>query len=49
MAHKVYIEDTNVYDKALERLRHAFEMFPLTLEGLTQSMQYLNRGKAARK
>ncbi len=27
-------------------VRHIFEMFPLTLEGLTQSMQHLNRGKA---
>ncbi|HEX7477860.1 MAG TPA: VWA domain-containing protein [Polyangiales bacterium] len=26
-------------------VRQVFEMFPLTLEGLTQSMQYLNRGK----
>jgi hypothetical protein len=30
----------------IEAVRHAFEMFPLTLEGLTQSMQFLNKGKA---
>ncbi len=28
-------------------VRQVFEMFPLTLEGLTQSMQHLNRGKAS--
>lgn len=30
-------------------VRHVFEMFPLTLEGLTQSMNFLSRGKSVRK
>ncbi|HEY2732661.1 MAG TPA: VWA domain-containing protein [Polyangiales bacterium] len=29
----------------IQAVRQVFEMYPLTLEGLTQSMQYLNRGK----
>ena len=33
----------------IQAVKHVFEMYPLTLEGLTQSMHYLNRGKAARK
>jgi uncharacterized protein len=33
----------------ISAVRHVFEMFPLTLEGLTHSMQHLSRGKSARK
>jgi uncharacterized protein len=29
----------------IQAVRQVFEMFPLTLEGLTQSMQFLNRGQ----
>ncbi|HET6339518.1 MAG TPA: VWA domain-containing protein [Polyangiales bacterium] len=29
----------------IQAVRQVFEMYPLTLEGLTQSMQYLSRGK----
>jgi uncharacterized protein len=29
----------------IQAVRHVFEMFPLTLEGLTQSMQHLSRAK----
>jgi uncharacterized protein with von Willebrand factor type A (vWA) domain len=29
----------------IQAVRHVFEMFPLTLEGLTHSMQYLSRAK----
>ncbi len=29
----------------IEAVRHVFDMFQLTLEGLTQAMQFLNRGK----
>jgi uncharacterized protein with von Willebrand factor type A (vWA) domain len=29
----------------ISAVRQVFEMYPLTLEGLTQSMQYLSRGK----
>jgi uncharacterized protein with von Willebrand factor type A (vWA) domain len=29
----------------ISAVRQVFEMFPLTLEGLTQSMQFLNRGR----
>jgi uncharacterized protein with von Willebrand factor type A (vWA) domain len=29
----------------IQAVRQVFEMFPLTLEGLTQSMQHLNRGR----
>ena len=29
-------------------VRKVFEMFPLTLEGLTQGMAHLNKGKTAR-
>lgn len=29
----------------IQAVRHVFEMYPLTLEGLTQSMQYLSRAK----
>jgi uncharacterized protein with von Willebrand factor type A (vWA) domain len=33
----------------IQAVRQVFEMFPLTLEGLTQSMQHLSRGKSPRK
>lgn len=33
----------------IQAVRQVFEMYPLTLEGLTHSMQHLNRGKQARK
>jgi uncharacterized protein with von Willebrand factor type A (vWA) domain len=29
----------------IQAVRHVFEMFPLTLEGLTHSMQHLSRAK----
>ena len=29
----------------IQAVRHVFEMYPLTLEGLTQSMQFLSRGR----
>jgi uncharacterized protein len=33
----------------IDHVRKVFEMFPLTLEGLTQGMAYLNKGKSARR
>jgi uncharacterized protein len=33
----------------IQAVRQVFEMFPLTLEGLSQSMQHLSRGKSPRK
>jgi uncharacterized protein with von Willebrand factor type A (vWA) domain len=33
----------------IQAVRQVFEMHPLTLEGLTHSMQFLSRGKQARK
>jgi uncharacterized protein with von Willebrand factor type A (vWA) domain len=33
----------------IDQVRKVFEMFPLTLEGLTQGMAYLNKGKTARR
>jgi uncharacterized protein len=35
------------HGNTIEAVRHVFEMFPLTLEGLTQAMQHLSRGKAS--
>jgi uncharacterized protein with von Willebrand factor type A (vWA) domain len=29
----------------ISTVRQVFEMYPLTLEGLTQSMQFLSRGR----
>ena len=33
----------------IDHVRKVFEMFPLTLEGLTQGMAHLNKGKTARR
>ena len=33
----------------IDQIRKVFEMFPLTLEGITQGMAYLNKGKTARR
>ena len=33
----------------IDQVRKVYEMFPLTLEGLTQGMAYLNKGKTARR
>jgi uncharacterized protein with von Willebrand factor type A (vWA) domain len=33
----------------IDHVRKVFEMFPLTLEGLTQGMAHLNKGKGARR
>jgi uncharacterized protein with von Willebrand factor type A (vWA) domain len=33
----------------IDHVRKVYEMFPLTLEGLTQGMAHLNKGKTARR
>jgi uncharacterized protein with von Willebrand factor type A (vWA) domain len=33
----------------IDQVRQVFEMFPLTLEGLSQAMAHLNKGKGARR
>jgi uncharacterized protein with von Willebrand factor type A (vWA) domain len=33
----------------IDHVRQVFEMFPLTLEGLSQGMAHLNKGKGARR
>jgi hypothetical protein len=33
----------------IDHVRKVFEMFPLTLEGITQGMGFLNKGKTARR